>query len=81
VEADVTWCVKIARALGLEHALLLSSTHREPNAHRRVTSSAFAWCVDHRVTTMHFLAAAIFRHRSRTRRRSVYPYDNTYSNE
>jgi len=44
VEADVHMCVKIARALGFDHALLLSSTRREPSAHGRVTSSAFA-CV------------------------------------
>jgi len=78
VEKDVHVCVKIACVLGLEHALLLFST-REPSAHVRVTSSAFA-CV-RRVISMHFLAAAIFRHRSRTQRRSVYPYDNTYSCE
>jgi len=57
-----------------EHALLLSST-QEPSAHGRVTSSAFA-CV-RRVATVQFLAAAIFRHRSLTQRRSVYPYDET----
>jgi len=31
-------CVKIARALGLEHDLLLSSSRRKPSAHGRVTS-------------------------------------------
>jgi len=31
-------------------------------------------CVNHRVATMHFLAAVIFRHCSRTRRRSVYQW-------
>jgi len=47
-------CVKIARALGLEHDLLLSSSRRKPSAHG--PSSAFACvCVDH-VATMHFLA-------------------------
>jgi len=56
-------------------------TCREPSAHGRVTSSTFAWCVNHRVAKMHFIAAAIFRHRSRTRRHSVYPYDNTHSSE
>jgi len=44
MEADVHVYVKIARALGLENALLLSSTRREPSAHGHVTSSAFA-CV------------------------------------
>jgi len=39
VETDVHVCVKIARALGLEHALLFSSTRREPSAHERVTLS------------------------------------------
>jgi len=43
VEADVHVCVKIARALGLEHGLLLSTTRQGPSAHGRVTS-AFA-CV------------------------------------
>jgi len=70
VEADVHVCVKIARVFGLEHALLLSSTRREPSAHGRVMLSLV--CVDHRVATMHFLAAAIFCHRSRTRRRSIH---------
>jgi len=42
MEADV--CVKIARALGLEHGLLLSSTRRGPSVHGRVTSSTLA-CV------------------------------------
>jgi len=37
-------CVKIARAFGLEHDLLLSSSRRKPSAHGRVMSSAFA-CV------------------------------------
>jgi len=40
MEADIHVCVKIARALGFEHALLLSATRRGPSAHGRVTSSA-----------------------------------------
>jgi len=51
-------CVKIARALGLEHALLFSSFRREPSAHGHMTSSAFA-CV-HRVATMHFFSRSNF---------------------
>jgi len=55
VETDVHVCVKIARALGLEHALLFS-THREPSAHGRHRLSLV--CVDH-VATVHFSAAPI----------------------
>jgi len=77
VETDV--CVKMARALGLEHALLLSSTRREPSAHGHHRLSLV--CVDHRMATVHFLAAPIFCHFLRTQRRSVYPYDDTHSCE
>jgi len=55
VETDVYVCVKIARALGLEHAFL-SSTRREPSAHGRHRLSLV--CVDH-VATVHFSAAPI----------------------
>jgi len=73
ISGDVHVCVQIARALGLEHALLFS-TRREPSAHGRHRLSIV--CVDH-VATVHFSAAPIFRYCSRTQRRSVYPYDNT----
>jgi len=54
----------------------------EDQAHTDVWSHQLSLvCIDHRVATMHFLATAIFRHRSRTRRRSVYLYDNTHSSE
>jgi len=79
VEADVHVCVKIARALGPENALLLSSIRREPSAHGRHGLSLV--CVDPCVATLHFLAAAIFCYRSRTQRRSVYQYDDTRSYE
>jgi len=67
-------CVKIARTLGLEYALLLFST----DVWRYRLSIV---CVDHRVTIMHFWAAAIFRHRSCTQRRSVYRYIDMHSSE
>jgi len=53
---DVHVCVKIARALELEHALLLSSIRREPRPHTDVWRHRLSLvCGDHRVATMHFL--------------------------
>jgi len=79
VVADVHVCVKIARALGFD--MLYCSPRLVENRTRTCDVIGFRLCVDHHVATMHFLAAAIFRHRSRTRRRSIYPYDNTHSSE
>jgi len=44
-ETDVHVYVKIARALGLEHALLLSSTRREPSVHGRASTIVWQRCI------------------------------------
>jgi len=75
-------CVKIARALELEHALLLSSTRREPSAHGRVTSSAFACVCRPSCGNDAFFNRSDFPSPlTHTETLSVYPYDNTHSCE
>jgi len=52
------------------HALPLFSARREPSVHGRHRLSLV--CVDHRVATMHFLAAVIFRYRTQRRCLSIH---------
>jgi len=65
-------CVRKNRARARARTCFtVSSARREPSAHGYVTSLLLV-CASTIVATMHFLAAAIFCHRSRTQRRSVY---------
>jgi len=78
METDVHVCVKITRALGLEHALLLFSTRREPSAHGRVTSLAFVCVRWPSCGNDAFFSRSDFPP-PLTQRRSVYPYDYMHS--
>jgi len=73
-------CVHKNRALELEHALLLSSTRQEPSAHGSVTSSALACVRRSSCSNDAFFSRNDFPFH-RTRRRSVYLYDNTHLSE